>query len=142
MLNQFKKFLLLLPQRSVKSFNALLVASSWLGLVISGCAPSNSANTNTTAQNVSNQTQEKTSLIRLGYQKGGVVPIARQRGELEKRLAAQNIKAEWAGPFDSNAMVIGLTTILAIVVQMSTSTLCAGCGRVILPSTMRANSTG
>ena len=94
MLNQFKKFLFLLPQPSVKSFNALLVASSWLGLVISGCAPRNSANTNTTAQNVSNQTQEKTSLIRLGYQKGGVVPIARQRGELEKRLAAQNIKAE------------------------------------------------
>lgn len=97
MLNQFKKFLFLLPQRSVKSLSALLVASSWLGLVISGCAPSNSANTNT-AQNVSNQTQEKTSLIRLGYQKGGVVPIARQRGELEKRLAAENIKAEWAGP--------------------------------------------
>ncbi|MEH2395282.1 MAG: aliphatic sulfonate ABC transporter substrate-binding protein [Nostoc sp.] len=105
MLNQFKKFLFLLLQPSVKSFSALLVVSSWLGLVISGCAPSNSANTNT-AQNVSNQTQEKTSLIRLGYQKGGVVPIARQRGELEKRLAAENIKAEWAGPFDRCATLL------------------------------------
>lgn len=106
MLNQFKKFLFLLPQRSTKSLSALLIANSWLGLAISGCAPSNSANTNTTAQNVSNQTQEKTSLIRLGYQKGGVVPIARQRGELEKKLAAQNIKVEWAGPFDRCATLL------------------------------------
>lgn len=106
MLNQFKKFLFLLPQLPVKSLNILLVATSWLGLAISGCAPSNSANTNTTAKNVSNQTQEKTSLIRLGYQKGGVVTIARQRGELEKRLAAENIKVEWAGPFDRCATLL------------------------------------
>ncbi|WP_256874855.1 MULTISPECIES: aliphatic sulfonate ABC transporter substrate-binding protein [unclassified Nostoc] len=106
MLNQFKKFLFLLPQGSTKSLSTLLIASSWLGLGISSCAPSNSANTNTTAQNVSNQTQEKTSLIRLGYQKGGVVPIARQRGELEKKLVAQNIKVEWAGPFDRCATLL------------------------------------
>jgi sulfonate transport system substrate-binding protein len=104
--NQFKKFLFLLPQHSIKSLNALLFATSWLGLAISGCAPSNSANTNTTAKTVSNQTQEKTSLIRLGYQKGGVVPIARQRGELEKKLAAENIKVEWAGPFDRCATLL------------------------------------
>jgi sulfonate transport system substrate-binding protein len=97
--------LFLLPQRSNKSLRTLLVASSWLSLAIFGCVPSNSANTNT-AQNVSNQTQEKTSLIRLGYQKGGVVPIARQRGELEKRLTAQNIKVEWAGPFDRCATLL------------------------------------
>ncbi len=106
MLNQFKKFLFLLPQHLTKSFSALLLTSSWLGLVISSCTLSNSANSNTTAKNVSNQTQEKTSLIRLGYQKGGVVPIARQRGELEKKLAAQNIKVEWAGPFDRCATLL------------------------------------
>ncbi|MEH1815694.1 MAG: aliphatic sulfonate ABC transporter substrate-binding protein [Nostoc sp.] len=105
-MNHFKKLLFLLPQRSTKSFSALLVYSSWLSLVISSCTPSNSGNSNTTAKNVSNQTQEKTSLIRLGYQKGGVVPIARQRGELEKKLAAQNIKVEWAGPFDRCATLL------------------------------------
>ncbi|MEH2352716.1 MAG: aliphatic sulfonate ABC transporter substrate-binding protein [Nostoc sp.] len=105
-MNQFKKFLFLLPQHLTKSFSALLLTSSWLGLVISSCVPSNSANTNTTAKNVSNQTQDKISLIRLGYQKGGVVPIARQRGELEKKLAAQNIRVEWAGPFDRCAALL------------------------------------
>ncbi|MEH2203734.1 MAG: aliphatic sulfonate ABC transporter substrate-binding protein [Nostoc sp.] len=106
MLNHFQKLLFLLPQCSTKPFSALLVYSSWLVLVISSCAQSNSANSHTTAKNVSNQTQEKTSLIRLGYQKGGVVPIARQRGELEKKLAAENIKVEWAGPFDRCATLL------------------------------------
>lgn len=107
MLNQFKKFLLLLPQRSAIGFNALLFTTYWLGLTISGCASTNSADSaNTTATNVSNQTQEKTDLIRLGFQKGGAVPIARQRGELEKKLTAQNIKVEWAGPFDRCATLL------------------------------------
>ncbi|MEH2184322.1 hypothetical protein [Nostoc sp.] len=104
--NQFKKFLFLLPQHLTKSFSALLIASSWLGLMISSCALSNSANTNNTAKNVSNQTQDKISLIRLGYQKGGVVPIARQPGELEKKLTAQNIKVEWASPFNRCATLL------------------------------------
>ncbi|MBH8567245.1 aliphatic sulfonate ABC transporter substrate-binding protein [Nostoc sp. CENA67] len=87
--------------------NALLFTSYWLLLTISGCASTNLANSaNTTVTNVSNQTQEKTGLIRLGFQKGGAVPIARQRGELAKKLAAQNIKVEWAGPFDRCATLL------------------------------------
>ncbi|QSJ20691.1 aliphatic sulfonate ABC transporter substrate-binding protein [Nostoc sp. UHCC 0702] len=87
--------------------NTLLFTTYWVALAISGCASTNLANSaNTAATNVSNQTQEKTGLIRLGFQKGGAVPIARQRGELVKKLAAQNIKVEWAGPFDRCATLL------------------------------------
>lgn len=91
-----------LPRKFGKTISALLVTS----LAISGCTPSNSANVNNTAKNVSNETQEKSSVIRLGFQKGGAVPIARQRGELVKKLAAQNIKVEWSGPFDRCATLL------------------------------------
>ncbi len=104
MLNHFQQFLLFLLQRLGKRLSPLLLTSSWLSLTISGCNLSNSVNT--TATNVSNQTQEKTSVIRLGYQKGGLAPIARQRGELDRELSAQNIKVEWTGPFDRCASLL------------------------------------
>lgn len=45
----------------------------------------------------------ETDTVRLGWGKGGIPPIARQRGEFEKRLAEQDIKAEWIGPFPNHA---------------------------------------
>lgn len=44
-----------------------------------------------------------TDTVRLGWGRGGLPLIARERGELEKRLAAQDIKVEWVGPFPNHA---------------------------------------
>lgn len=44
--------------------------------------------------------------MRIGYVRWGLLPIVRQRGELEKKLAAQNIKVEWVGPFPAFAPVL------------------------------------
>jgi sulfonate transport system substrate-binding protein len=104
---QLKRFLFLLPIRSVKKLSALLLAASWLGVTLSGCAATQSVDSvNSTLKNVSHETKDRISSIRLGYQKGGVVPIAKQRGELEKKLATQKIKVEWAGPFDRCATLL------------------------------------
>ncbi|MCG6136538.1 MAG: aliphatic sulfonate ABC transporter substrate-binding protein [Nostoc sp. LLA-1] len=60
----------------------------------------------TTAVSVSNPTSENPQLLRLGFQRGGVIPISRQRGELERQLSTQNIKVEWSGPFDRCATLL------------------------------------
>ncbi|WP_299507000.1 ABC transporter substrate-binding protein [Cypionkella sp.] len=39
----------------------------------------------------------------LGWGKGSITQIAKQRGEFEKNLAAQDIKVEWVGPFPNHA---------------------------------------
>ncbi|MBB2973247.1 sulfonate transport system substrate-binding protein [Mesorhizobium sp. RMAD-H1] len=44
-----------------------------------------------------------TDTVRLGWGRGGLPLIARQRGEFEKRLADQDIKVEWVGPFPNHA---------------------------------------
>ncbi len=44
--------------------------------------------------------------MRIGYIKTGLSAIAKQRGVLEKDLAAQNIKVEWVGPFPSFAPLL------------------------------------
>ncbi|MCB4320727.1 aliphatic sulfonate ABC transporter substrate-binding protein [Alcaligenes sp. 13f] len=44
-----------------------------------------------------------TQTVRLGWGPGGIPPIARRRGELEKRLLAQGIKVQWVGPFPNHA---------------------------------------
>ncbi|AFY34849.1 aliphatic sulfonate ABC transporter substrate-binding protein [Calothrix sp. PCC 7507] len=91
----------------MKKLSALLLVASWLSVTLSGCAGTKSVDSvNSAVKNVSNETKDKSNSIRLGYQKGGAVPIAKQRGELEKKLAAQNIKVEWAGPFDRCASLL------------------------------------
>lgn len=90
---------------------SLIVLASWLGSAIIGCTPSNSASGNSTTTNstpvaATHPSPTKPSVIRLGYQKGGIIPIARQRGELERELTAQNIKTEWSGPFDRCASLL------------------------------------
>ena len=44
-----------------------------------------------------------TDTVRLGWGKTGLTMIARERGELEKTLAARDIKVEWVGPFPNHA---------------------------------------
>lgn len=44
-----------------------------------------------------------TDTVRLTYARGGLTLIAKERGELDKRLAAQGIRVEWIGPFPNHA---------------------------------------
>lgn len=44
-----------------------------------------------------------TDIVRLGYGRGGIPLVARERGELEKRLKDQGIRVEWIGPFANHA---------------------------------------
>ncbi|MDR2127859.1 MAG: NrtA/SsuA/CpmA family ABC transporter substrate-binding protein [Burkholderiaceae bacterium] len=44
-----------------------------------------------------------TDTVRIGFGRGGLPLVARERGEFEKTLAAQGIKAQWVGPFPNHA---------------------------------------
>jgi len=44
-----------------------------------------------------------TDTVRLGWGRGGLPLITKQRGEFEKSLAAKGIKVEWVGPFPNHA---------------------------------------
>lgn len=44
-----------------------------------------------------------TDTVRVGFGRGGLTLVARERGEFEKLLAAQDIKVEWVGPFPNHA---------------------------------------
>lgn len=88
------------------------IATSFLGLIASGCSQQTAinavANSDSSSKTLTTKTTEKNNVIRLGYQKGGIIPIARQRGELERQLATQNIKVEWSGPFDRCATLLNV----------------------------------
>ncbi|PZO66638.1 MAG: sulfonate ABC transporter substrate-binding protein [Paracoccus denitrificans] len=45
----------------------------------------------------------ETDTVRLGWGRGGLPLIAKQRGDLEKTLAEKGIKTEWVGPFPNHA---------------------------------------
>lgn len=49
------------------------------------------------------QGTRNTDTVRVGFGRGGLPLIARERGEFEKTLAAQDIKVEWVGPFPNHA---------------------------------------
>ncbi|MEO9337806.1 NrtA/SsuA/CpmA family ABC transporter substrate-binding protein [Mesorhizobium sp. SB112] len=49
------------------------------------------------------QGTRNTDTVRLGWGRGGLPLIARERGEFEKALATQDIKVEWVGPFPNHA---------------------------------------
>ncbi|PLZ90228.1 MULTISPECIES: aliphatic sulfonate ABC transporter substrate-binding protein [Fischerella] len=88
-----------------------LIAFSSLGFIVSACSQQTAVNVAANADSSSktlssNQTTTNTNVIRLAYQKGGIIPISRQRGELERQLVAQNIKVEWSGPFDRCATLL------------------------------------
>lgn len=86
------------------------IAASFLGLIASSCSQQTAinatVNSDSSSKTLTTKTTEKNSVIRLGYQKGGIIPIARQRGELERQLVTQNIKVEWSGPFDRCATLL------------------------------------
>lgn len=49
------------------------------------------------------QSKSATDVARVGFGRGGLTLVARQRGEFEKRLNDQGIKVEWVGPFPNHA---------------------------------------
>lgn len=82
-------------------------------LVVTSCALSNSTTTVPVAgsqspspQVVQNASDSKTDVVRIGYVRWGLLPVIRQRGTLERALAAKNIKVEWVGPFPAFAPVL------------------------------------
>ncbi|MEH1817950.1 MAG: aliphatic sulfonate ABC transporter substrate-binding protein [Nostoc sp.] len=101
-------------QGSTKALIWLLVTQSSLSLMVSGCSPTNSANS--TVKPVSDQSQtsstaqnsatEKQTVVRIGYIKGSLSAIAKERGTLERELTPKNIKIEWVGTFPSFAPVL------------------------------------
>jgi sulfonate transport system substrate-binding protein len=52
----------------------------------------------------------KTDTLRLTWGYFGLTYIARERGELEKRLAGEGIKVEWVGPFPNHAPTMQAVT--------------------------------
>jgi len=79
---------------SKHSWSYLIIAASLASLMgITGCAkkPEQQATT-----------QQETTTFNIGFQKYGILPIVKTKGELEKRLAAQGVKVKWiefpAGP--------------------------------------------
>ncbi|MDX2270333.1 MAG: aliphatic sulfonate ABC transporter substrate-binding protein [Cyanobacteriota bacterium] len=109
---------------------ATLLATALVGVVSAGIQ-------------TSAQTTSSPQTIKLGYQRGGgVFPVAQERGELDKLLAAKNIKVEWSGPFDrcasllqaiitNNADIGGCGDIPTISALAAGQPLCIG--RVIPP---------
>jgi sulfonate transport system substrate-binding protein len=51
-----------------------------------------------------------TDTVRLTYARGGLTLIAKERGELDKRLANDGIKVEWIGPFPNHAPTLQAVT--------------------------------
>lgn len=99
---------------SLKTFLWLLIAQSCLSLIVSGCSSTKSVNS--TVKNISNQNQnaaaaqnpaaQKPTVVRIGYIKGSLSAIVKERGTLERELSPKNIKIEWVGTFPSFAPVL------------------------------------
>lgn len=49
------------------------------------------------------QDARTTDTVRLGWRRSDLPLLAKERGEFEKTLAAQDIKVEWVGPFPNHA---------------------------------------
>jgi sulfonate transport system substrate-binding protein len=52
----------------------------------------------------------KTDVVRLTWGMGGLTLIAKERGELEKALAKEGVKAQWLGPFPNHAPTLQAVT--------------------------------
>lgn len=51
-----------------------------------------------------------TDTVRLTYARGGLTLFVKERGELDRSLAAQGIKVEWIGPFPNHAPTLQAVT--------------------------------
>ncbi|BAY41099.1 aliphatic sulfonates ABC transporter substrate-binding protein [Nostoc sp. NIES-2111] len=109
-MEQLKRWLSSSKKGSGKTIAYLLIAQSCLSLLLSGC---NSTNTNAASNSikpVSDQSQttapQKPTVVKIGYIKGSLSAIVKDRGTLERELSPKNIKIEWVGTFPSFAPVL------------------------------------
>lgn len=72
------------------------------GMLLAGAAAAAAGVAPSFAQEPKKLTRN-TDVVRLGWGRGGIPLIARQRGVLEKELADKGIKVEWVGPFPNHA---------------------------------------
>ncbi len=89
MVNYLKQHRFQYKQKCSDSKN-IAIATFFLALIASGYGQQTAinvvANSDSSAKTLTTKTTEKNNVIHLGYQKGGIIPIARQRGELERQL--------------------------------------------------------
>lgn len=96
------------------NFALLLATTLCLGLATSACSPSTSTNSTVPAPSKPSQNPQAKqnvdkgtpNVVRIGYVKWGLLPLIRERGTLERELAAKNLKVEWVGPFPNFAPVL------------------------------------
>jgi sulfonate transport system substrate-binding protein len=103
-------------QRSTKNVALVIATTLCLSLATSACSSSKSNSTTSTtpvASNPSSSPQTKPNsgaaapnVVRIGFVRWGLLPLIKQRGTLERELAAKNIKVEWVGPFPNFAPVL------------------------------------
>ena len=101
-------------QYSTKNVALVIATTLCLSLATSACSSKSNSTTSTTpvASNPSSPQTKPNSgaaapnVVRIGFVRWGLLPLIKQRGTLERELAAKNIKVEWVGPFPNFAPVL------------------------------------
>ncbi|WNZ27025.1 aliphatic sulfonate ABC transporter substrate-binding protein [Leptolyngbya sp. NK1-12] len=88
------------------ALGTILILGSLAGCSTVKSTQSNSAEQPNSNQPAANPTENSQQVVRIGYVRWGLLPIARERKVLEETLAKQNIKVEWVGPFPAFAPVL------------------------------------
>lgn len=88
--------------RSVKTFAILFLIGFGLSVAVSACAAGGSTNPPGSASVSNANTSQKSSVVRIGYQKYGTPFLLKARGNLDQRFKSQGIAVQWiqfpAGP--------------------------------------------
>lgn len=84
-----------LLQRHVKTFAVKFTVGLCLSLLVFACTK-NATNSNPASLATSNPTANSEKVIRIGYQKSGVLFLVKNRGGLEKRLSPLNTTVQWS----------------------------------------------
>lgn len=90
---------------SIKKLFSATIALLTISIVLTGCT-TKTETAQSPPQPESSPASTTPETIRVGYVRWGLLPIVRQRGNLEQELAKQNIKVQWVGPFPAFAPVL------------------------------------
>ena len=83
-------------QRQAKTFVQIFVMGLCLSLLVFACTTKNATNSNQASVATLNPAVNRERVIRIGYQKSGVLFLVKYRGGLEKRLDLLNTKVQWS----------------------------------------------
>ncbi len=99
-----------LNQHSTKTFTLLFALGLSLSLLVSACSSSNQTNSTAIAP-TDHGSPQKSSIVRIGYQKYGTINIVKAKKSLDERLKAEGVTVQWllfpAGPQMLEAMNVG-----------------------------------